>query len=76
MIWKRMTFWTKIKGTVAGLGVGTELTLFIADSADVWKWVAGGATFLGYLITIWIEDKNNNGIADIFEEKSDTKENE
>lgn len=65
--WMQIKYWTKIKGTVALGGIGTEITLFIADSSDLWKWVAAGATALSYLITIWIEDKNNNGIVDIFE---------
>jgi len=64
-----MTFWTKLKSSIAFGGIGTEFTLFMADSADVWKWIAGGATVLSYLITIWIEDKNNNGIVDLFEDE-------
>lgn len=67
--WKKMIFWTKLKSSVAGLGIGTEITLFVADSAEVWKWIAGGATFLGYLITVWIEDADKDGIADIFQDK-------
>lgn len=67
--WKKVSFWNKIKATIGSLGVGTELTLFVADSHHVWKWVTFGATFLGILITFWIEDKNNDGIVDAFQDK-------
>ena len=71
-----MSFWDKVKKSIAGVGIGTEVTLFIADSADIWKYVAAGATFMAYLIPVWIEDKNNDGIVDGLEEKDNPNKND
>lgn len=71
-----MSFWDKVKKSIAGVGIGTEVTLFIAGSADVWKWVAALTTLLAYWIGIWAEDKNNDGIVDGLEEKDNPNTNE
>ena len=43
--WQRMSFWTKIQGTVGSLGIGSELALLAMGSDDVWKCdVLRGAT--------------------------------
>jgi hypothetical protein len=65
--WIKMSFWLKLKASIAVFGVGSEISLFIGDSHDAWKWVAGIATALGLLITIIMEDKDNNGHVDLFE---------
>lgn len=64
-----MNFWLKAKVILGGLGIGSEITLFMTDAAPGWKWLAGFATILAYLITHLIEDKDNNGLADLFEKK-------
>lgn len=66
--WKKICFWMKIKATLASIGVGSEITLFIMDSHSGWKIAAAIATVLSILITNLIEDKNNNGIVDLFED--------
>lgn len=71
--WHSVSFWTKLKGTLVSIGVGSEIALFVGDSSHVWKYIVLGATILGMLITNWIEDKNNNGIVDIFEKKPKRK---
>lgn len=58
----------KIKATLASIGVGSEITLFIMESHSGWKIAAAIATILSILITNLIEDKNNNGIVDLFED--------
>ena len=65
--WHKISFWNKLQGTLLSVGIGSEATLFFMDSIDAWKWVAGTATILGMLITKWFEDKNKDGIADIFQ---------
>lgn len=64
-----MSFWLKLKLILGGIGIGSEITLFWMEFAPGWKVFAGIATLIGLLITHLIEDKNNNGIADIFEKK-------
>lgn len=67
--WQKFNFWTKLKATFATLGVGGEISLFIGESHEKWKWLVGGATLLSILITNFIEDKDNNGIVDIFQKE-------
>jgi 1,4-dihydroxy-2-naphthoate octaprenyltransferase len=67
MIWKKMSFWNKLKATFASLGIGTEVALFASDSAEFWRWITIFATLIVILITNWIQDENNNGIPDTFE---------
>lgn len=69
--WMRVGFWMKIKAIIAALGIGGEITLFIIESHPGWKIVAAIATMFGIFISILIEDKDNNGIADIFQKKLD-----
>lgn len=67
--WMKFSFWTKLKGILASLGIGGEVALFIGDSSEIYKWVWGGATLISLIITYIIEDANGNGVADIFEDE-------
>jgi hypothetical protein len=67
--YKTTDFWTKIKDSCA---IGTFLTeagMTLGDASDFWRFFVLSAGFTGYLIGIWMTDKNNNGIVDPFEEK-------
>lgn len=66
---KKFSFWQKVKAICLSLGVGGEFALFSQDAGTVWKVVVGIATILGFLIAHLIEDKNNNDIIDILENK-------
>lgn len=63
-----MSFWNKIRSILTAVIGGTEVALFAVEAAPAWKWF----TFLSGLVIIFIthviEDKNNNNIADIFED--------
>ena len=65
--WQRISFWNKLKGTFASLGIGTEVTLFIGDSNEIWKWVAAICTIASIVITQAIQDTDNDGEVDLFE---------
>lgn len=65
--WKKFSFWMKLKGIFAALGIGGEVALFIGESSQGYKWFVAGATVIAIIITHLIEDKDNNGIADLFE---------
>jgi len=67
--WVKMSFWNKLKLTIGGLGAGSELALIIGEASNSWKWFAGIATFIGVVITIWFEDKDNDGNVDILQNK-------
>jgi hypothetical protein len=66
-LWKRISFWNKLRGIFTTLGVGGEFALYLGDSHHAYKWVVGIFTVLAIVITHLVEDKNSNGIVDIFE---------
>lgn len=72
-IWQQFGFWMKIRAAIGTLGAGGEITLLATEQAAYWHWITIGATALGMLITLFIEDKNNNNIVDLFENQ--TKKN-
>lgn len=67
-LWKRTSFWNKLRAIFSALGVGGEFALFIGDSHHSYKWIVGGCTVAAILITHLVEDKNGDGVVDIFQE--------
>jgi len=67
--WKRFSFWDRIRLLLGSIGVGSEITLYFADSFPVWKGIAGVATIVAIAITYLFKDINKNNIIDIFEKK-------
>jgi hypothetical protein len=66
-LWKRISFWNKLRSIFTALGVGGEFALFLGESSHSYKWIVGGFTVAAIIITHLFEDMNNNGVADIFE---------
>jgi hypothetical protein len=64
-----MAFWTKMKMFVGAFGAGGTVTLVITDVAEWLPWITGIATVIGVAISVFFEDKNNDGIVDAFEKK-------
>jgi len=62
--WQRFSFWTKLKGVFASIGIGSEVALFIGDSHEGYKWLVAGATLIVILITHLVEDKDGDGQVD------------
>jgi hypothetical protein len=65
--WKAFSFWNKVRVFLGAIGVGGEITLYLADSYHWWKIVAAIATGVSIWATYYIKDKNKNGIVDFFE---------
>lgn len=66
-IWKKALLWTKVKDSLALGGIlGQAGMEALNTNPKIQMWVAVG-TVLGYLVGMWMEDKNNDGIVDIFE---------
>jgi len=67
--WKLTGFWNKIRALLGIFGPGTELFLIAQGAApklQIALCILGG---LGYGIAIIMEDKDDNGVVDIFEDK-------
>lgn len=62
-----MSFWNKLEKTFALVGSLTVAEMAVHEVAYKWFFLAGCIGFAAKLIHIWIEDHNNNGVADIAE---------
>lgn len=67
--WINMNFWLKLKSIIALFGAGGEITLIITEQSMIWHLITVVATITSILITNIIEDKDNDGIVDLFENK-------
>lgn len=68
--WKKFSFWLKIKAIVLLFGVGGEVWMHYEELGAGWKVFGIIATVVGLIITNFFEDKNNNDIIDILENKN------
>lgn len=66
-IFKKFSFWEKIRMFLAGIGMSSEVTLFLVESYPKWKVVAAIATISTIAITYIFKDNNGNDIVDLFE---------
>lgn len=67
--WKRTTFWNKLKDTFALFGTGGQVVLALSHTSPYWNLVAGIATIMVMIFTIWMDDRDNNGVVDLFEKE-------
>lgn len=68
-IFTRMSFWTKFLLTVQTIGTFTQLSLIFGNSQHVYNVLVSIVQLAGLVVPIWMDDKNNNGIVDIFEKE-------
>lgn len=66
-IWKKALFWTKVKDTMAIGSILSQAGMNIGETSEQVKLWIGAGTFVGYIIGMWMEDKDKNGIVDLFE---------
>jgi hypothetical protein len=66
--WMKFSFWNKLRALFTTLGVGGEFALFLGDSHHGYKIFVGAMTVAAILITHLVEDKNANGVVDLFED--------
>ena len=67
--WKRASFWTKIKDTVGGILALGQLSLVLGNAQHIYNGILFIGQAVALFIPIWMEDKNQNDIADIFEKE-------
>lgn len=69
MNYKDTSFWTKISHTFQLFGTGGQVALALNHALPIWNIVTGVATIAGMVLSIWMDDKDNNGKVDIFEKE-------
>lgn len=65
--WENISFYNKLKATLAGVLVIVEAQLIREDAHYLWHGVSVVCGIIVLIITNWFEDKNGNGKADIYE---------
>ncbi len=73
---KQFSFWSKLKAIIALFGAGGELTVVLTSAPGWLHAVVIPATILSLMLAQLIEDKNNNGIVDLFESTKPKKKKE
>lgn len=69
---KRTTFWEKVNKTIQVIGTFTQLTLIFGDAQHIYNLVVAAAQLLGLLLPVWFDDKDHDGLVDIFQEETTT----
>jgi len=67
-LWKRTIFWTKVKDSLAIGAILSQAGLEVGNASEAVKLFVAGGSILAYLVGMWMEDKNADGIVDIFED--------
>lgn len=66
-IWKRATFWVKVKDTFALGGLLSQAGMEVLSTNELVKILVGVGTIIGYLVGMWFEDKDGDGTPDILQ---------
>lgn len=66
-IWKRALLWVKVKDTLAIGSILSQAGMEIGNTSESIKLWIGLGSLIGYLVGMWMEDKDKNGVVDIFE---------
>jgi hypothetical protein len=72
-MWKRASFWTKIKDTIQIIGTSTQLTLILNDSQHIYNVMVAVLQLAGLLLPVWFTDENRDGQVDFFEKEVTVK---
>ena len=68
-LWKKTTFWTKVKDTLAVGGLLAQGGMDIANASDQLKLIILAGNILAYLVGMWMDDKDGDGRVDLFQDE-------
>lgn len=72
-LWKRISFWNKIRSFLAVVGFGSELGAYLAEISPEIKLAVGLAAVAAFLITYLFTDEDADGIVDWFQKTTRRK---
>ena len=73
--WKRFSFWNKVRSVITAILASTEIALFAEGASEAWKWFALAFGLIIIFTTHIVQDANNNGIVDLFEDDENKTNN-
>ena len=71
-LWKKSSFWQRIKDTIALFGTGGQVVLLLAEVPHLYNYITAAATALGMLVTLWFNDQDGDGNVDLFQDQTKT----
>jgi hypothetical protein len=74
-VWKRMSFWNKIRGFLTVVGFGSQLGAYLAEISQPVKIAVGLAAVAAFLITYLFTDEDADGVVDWFQKATRRKPN-
>lgn len=66
-IWKKAIFWTKVKDTLAIGSILSQGGMEIGHVSESVKLWIGFGSLAAYVVGMWFEDKDKDGLVDIFQ---------
>ena len=67
-LWKKTLFWTKVKDSLAIGAILSQAGLEVGNASETVKLIVAGGSILAYLVGMWMEDRDKDGIVDIFQD--------
>ena len=67
--WRTVTFWNKIRLTIAGFGVSGEVGIHLVGLGNNARIIGIACTAIAFIITYLFKDEDNNGQVDILEHR-------
>jgi len=62
--YQRTSFWNKVESSCALAGSITVVEMAVEKVDYKWFMLAGAIGFFGKLLSIWIQDRDNDGVID------------
>ncbi len=62
--WQRTSFWSKVESSCALAGSITVSAMAVEHVDYKWFFLAGAVGFVGKLVSIWIQDRDQDGLID------------
>ena len=70
-IWLRMSFWERVERTLTTLGASAVLLESIFGAGALATGITAALTVASQHIAIWFDDKNKDGVPDVFQEEEE-----
>lgn len=68
-IWMKMSFWERIERTLTTLGASAVFLESVFGAGAVATGITAAFTLGAQHLAIWIDDKNKDGVPDVFQEE-------
>jgi proteasome assembly chaperone (PAC2) family protein len=74
-IWMKMSFWGRVERSITILGSSAVLLESVFGAGPIATGITAGFSLVGQQLAVWFDDKNGDGVADVFQESIDIEIN-